>query len=204
MAASSSLPDSRRLSALSESRRPTFSTARWNRPSSSSTESSGMLFRSGSGSPPTWAKTGPTVTPSEAPTPVSLAASPNSVLVLRDKLREGVNGLLGVLALRADDYLLTLLGEACHLHHALGVDLAVALNRYDLRREPLRRLDELRRRPAVDALFGSDCCLLLRHEALLSHREPTHRGLQAPATFQSNRTPSQTASLRKNPVRRRE
>src|SRR5215218_5062531 len=151
MAASSPLPDSRRPSAISERRSTTASTARPNRLSSSSTESCGMLFRSGSGSPAAWTKTGPTATPSEAPTPVSLALSPNSVFILRDELREGIHGLLGVLPLRADDY-------------------PLALDHHDLRREPLRRLDELRRWSAVDPLFGPDRRLPFRHELLLSHR----------------------------------
>src|SRR5215216_492148 len=170
MAASSPLPDSRRPSAISESRSTTASTARRNRLSSSSAESSGMLFRSGSGSPAAWTKTGPTATPSEAPTPVSLAVSPNSVFILRDELREGIHGLLGVLSLRADDYPLAFLRQPRHLHHALGVDLAVAFDNHDPRREPLRRLDELRRWSAVDPLFGPDRRFPLRHELLLSHR----------------------------------
>src|SRR5215210_2184739 len=170
MAASSPLPDSRRPSAVSERRSATVSTARRNRLSSSSAESSGMLSRSGSSSRPKWTKTGPTATPYEAPTPVSLGPSPNSVLILRDELREGVHGLLGVLPLRADHYPLTFLRQPRHLHHALGVNLAVAFDHHDLRREPLCRLDELRRWSAVEPLFGADRRLPLRHELLLSHR----------------------------------
>src|SRR5215212_10599827 len=163
MAASSPLPDSRRPSAVSESRSTTVSTARRNRLSSSSRESSGMVLRSGSRSRPTWTKAGPTATPSEAPTPISLAGSPNSVLILRDELREGVHGLLSIVPLRADDYPLAFFRQPRHLHHALRVDLAVAFDHHDLRREPLRRLDELRSWSAVDPLFGADRRLPLRH-----------------------------------------
>jgi hypothetical protein len=70
--ASLSLPPCRNRSAVSESFRVTASTALLKRPSSSSTASLEMLSRSGFSSLGTWTKAGPTATPSEAATPLSL------------------------------------------------------------------------------------------------------------------------------------
>src|SRR5215207_8181979 len=84
------------------------------------------------------------------------------------ELGQGLQGLFGVLALRANGDLIALSGKPGYLQNALGVDFPIALHDHDLRGESLGRLYEPRRRAAVDPFLRPYRRLSLRHEKLLS------------------------------------
>src|ERR671910_1599231 len=97
------------------------------------------------------------------------------------ELGQGLHGLFGVLALRANGDLIALSGKPGYLQNALGVDFPIALHDHDLRGESLGRLYEPRRRAAVDPFLRPYRRLSLCHEILLSRRRslidpayPTH------------------------------
>jgi hypothetical protein len=84
------------------------------------------------------------------------------MFVGRDEFHQGVHSLLCVITLGPYDYLIPLLGPEGHkLERTLRVNLALALDYYDLRGELLRRLDELRRWTSMKTLFGADPSLSL-------------------------------------------
>src|SRR5215213_221669 len=97
------------------------------------------------------------------------------MFVRRYELGQGLHGLFGVLALRADGNLLALSGKPGYLQDALGVDFPLTLHDNDLRGESLRRLNEPRRRAAVDPFLGPYRRLSLRHKKLLSRPRPLRK-----------------------------
>src|SRR5215203_4295806 len=182
MPASSSCPELRRPAPVSARLAATASVAFLNLASSASTSSSVIRSRSGSGLSVSGTNDGPTATPSEAPIPVSFkAVCPGLVFVCRDELCQCFHGLFGVLAFCADGDPFALSGESCYLQDALGVYFPITFQDDNLRGEPLGRLDEPRRRPAVDPFLGTYRRLYLRHEMLLSQPYTRSRKSAIPA-----------------------
>src|SRR5918993_828288 len=109
---------------------------------------------------------------------------PGLVFAGHYQLGQRLHSQFGVLALRADGDLIAFSGEPGNLQDALGVHFPVPLHDNDLRGEPLGRLYEPRRRPAVDTFLRTYRRLSLCHEissrARASLREPANRPNDTP------------------------